>query len=175
MSRMFVVLLCVLCAGSSFGQARDSEKLPVSVRKLLNQRFPGWKFADVDEEHRRFIKQEMIGDSPVVIKGDFDGDSRVDHAVLIRHGDLYYERKVVGPRHLLVVFLRRTRGYRVHVIKEPDGQYIVLAKKGTGDYNYDTQKETTYVNDAIMTVIPEKAGSSFVYWKGRFYKFLSAD
>jgi hypothetical protein len=175
MSRTLALLLCALCAGTVFAPPRNHEELPASVRKTLNHRFPGWKFVEVSDEVKQFLKQEMKGASPVVVTGDFDGDHRADYAILIRHGDLWYEGKVIGPRHLLVVFLRRTSGYKVHVIKEPNGQYIALAKKGTHDYNYNTDKEITYLNDSIITVIPEKGGSSYVYWKGRFYSFISSD
>ncbi len=175
MSRILALLLCVLFATSSFGQQRNRDELPKSVRKMLNQRYPGWKFVDVSDEVQQFLKQEMNGASPVVVKGDFDGNHRLDYAVLIRHGDLVYQGKVIGPRHLLFVFLRRAAGYKVHVIREPNGHYISLAKKGSRDYNYSAQKEITYVNDSIMTVIPEKGGSSYVYWKGRFYSFVSSD
>jgi hypothetical protein len=175
MSRLLVLVLCVLFAGHSFAHEPYREELPVSIRQLLNRKFPGWKFVDVSDEVLQFLKQEMNGASPVIVKGDFDGNHRVDYAVLIRHGDLWYQGQVIGPRHLLVVFLRRAAGYKMHVIKEPNGQYIALAKKGTHDYNYNTDKEITYLNDSIITVIPEKGGSSYVYWKGKFYTFISSD
>ena len=170
MHRLLALLLCVL-----FAEVSLAHELPTSIRKMLNNRYPGWKFVDVSDEVQQFLNQEMKGASPVVVKGDFDGNHRLDYAVLIHHGDLVYEGKVIGPRHLLVVFLRRAAGYKVHVIREPNGQYIGLAKKGSHDYNYTAQKEITYVNDSIMTVIPEKGGSSYVYWKGRFYSFISSD
>ena len=169
------VLFCVLCA-PAFAQS-DREKLPRSVRVTLNRRFPGWKFADVSAEVKQFLKQEMNGASPVVVSGDFDGDRRRDHAALIHYGHYPKDpgQAIAAPRYYLVVFLRRGTGYTLHVIKEPNGEYIGLAKKGTHDYNYDLQKEITYVNDAIFTGIFEKGGSSYVYWKGRFYSFVSSD
>lgn len=174
-NQLGALFVCALCASSIFAQAHDRENLPASVRKMLNQRFPGWKFVGVSEEVQHFLKQEMNGASPVVVKGDFDGNHRVDYAVLIQHGQIVYQPGMVGPRDLLVVFLRRGTGYKLHVIKDPDGQYIALAKKGTGDYNYTSEKHITYANDSIITVIPEKGGSSYVYWKGRFYSFVSSD
>jgi hypothetical protein len=176
MKLTIVVLFCFLCAPAAFGQS-DREKLPTSVLLMLNRRFPGWKFAEVSTEVKQFLKQEMKGASPVVISGDFDGNRRRDHAALIHYG--YYPKypgqAIASPRHYLVIFLRRGTGYKLHVIKEPNGEYIGLAKKGTHDYNYNIQKEITYVNDAIFTGIFEKGGSSYVYWRGRFYSFISSD
>lgn len=63
----------------------------------------------------------------------------------------------------------------MYAIKDPDGEYLSLARKGTRDYNYNQQKEITYANDAILTGIFEKGGSSYVYRKGRFISFISSD
>ena len=143
---------------------------------MLNRRFPGWKFVEVSREVRQFFEQEMNGASPALISGDFDGDGRIDYAALIRHGKILNgQRQSIGSRYYLVAFLRRGRGYRMHVIKDPDGEYICLAKKGSRDYNYEAQKEITYANDAIMTGIFEKGGSSYVYKAGRFLSFVSSD
>ena len=177
MRLMIIVLLCVLsCVPATLAQTQP-EKLPASARVMLNRRFPGWKFAEVSSDVQQFFKQEMKGASPVVISGDFDGNRRRDYAVLIWHG--YYPKypgqATAAPRDYLVVFLRRGTHYKMHVIKEPNGEYIGLAKKGTTDYNYNTDKEITYANDSIFTGILEKGGSSYVYWKGRFYSFISSD
>ncbi len=63
----------------------------------------------------------------------------------------------------------------MYVIKEPGGEYLCLVQKGTKDFNYDEQKEVTYANDAILTGILEKGGSSYVFEKGRFRSFVSSD
>ena len=63
----------------------------------------------------------------------------------------------------------------MYVVRDPDGDYISVAGKGTRDYNYDAQKEITYANDAIVTSTFEKGASSYVYKKGRFVSFVSSD
>ena len=143
---------------------------------MLNRRLSGWKFATVSAEVQQFFKQELKGASPVTISGDFDGNRRPDYAALINRGHVFNSQgQAIGPRYYLVIFLRRGANYKMYVIKDPDGEYISLARKGTRDYNYNTQKEITYANDAILTSIFEKAGSSYVYKKGRFISFLSSD
>ena len=176
MKLTIVALWCVLCFASPTVAQSQSEKLPASTLLMLNRRFPGWKFGEVSQEVQQFFKQEMKGASPVVISGDFDGNRRRDYAALIQRGfEFNYLGQPNGPRQSLVVFMRRNKHYKMHVIKDPNGEYIGLAKKGTTDYNYNTDKEITYVNDAIFTGIFEKGGSSYVYWKGRFYSFISSD
>ena len=50
-----------------------------------------------------------------------------------------------------------------------------LAERGTRDYNYDQQRQITYANDAIVTVIFKKGGSSYVFRNRRFRSFTSID
>jgi hypothetical protein len=164
----------MLCSQSALCAQHHVDELPASARLTLNRRFPGWKFAEVSQEVRQFFATEMTGKSPYLINGDFDGNGKLDYATLIWHGQVR-NGKVTWPRAFLVVFLRKGSGYRIYVIKEPDGEYLCLAQKGTKDFNYDEQKEITYANDAILTGILEKGGSSYVFEKGRFRSFVSSD
>jgi hypothetical protein len=132
---------------------------------MLNRRFSGWKFSDVRPEVREFFKENMRGASPVFISGDFDGNGRRDYAALVQ----------LRARYYLVIFLRGTSGYKMYVVKDPNGEYLSLARKGTRDYNYNEQKEITYADDAIVTGIFEKGGSSYVFKNGRFLTFVSSD
>jgi hypothetical protein len=165
-----------LCAQSAFGARNYSETLPSAARRMLGRRFPGWKFAEVNEEVRRFFETSMKGASPSLISGDFDGNGSRDYAAFISHGSLLnYLGKAIGPRHYLVVFLRKGARYRMYVMKDADGEYLSLGRKGTKDYNYEEQKEIIYANDAVQLNYFEKAGASYVYEKGRFRAFVSSD
>jgi len=160
-----LIIAFVLSASSvSWAQSFPNE-LPTSVRVMLNRRFSGWRFGDVSPEVRQFFKENMRGASPVVISGDFDGNRRRDYAVLVQRRGRYY----------LVIFLRRAADYKMYVIKDPNGEYLSLGKKGTRAYNYDEQKEITYAHDAILTGIFEKGGSSYIFKSGRFRSFVSSD
>jgi hypothetical protein len=169
------LLICMLCFQSATSAQNHADKLPASARLALNRRLPGWKFAEMSQEVRQFFETEMKGELPDLISGDFDGNGKLDYATLIWHGKIRGEGNVTWPRALLVVFLRKGRGYRMYVIKEPNGEYLCLAQKGTKDFNYDEQKEITYAYDAILTGILEKGGSSYVFEKGRFRSFVSSD
>ena len=176
MRKIAALLICTLCSQSALWAQNYSDRLPSTARLMLSRRFPGWKFAEVSREVRRFFETEMNGASPSLISGDFDGNGSPDYAALIRHGKILNEKgKAIAPQYYLVVFLRRSARYRMYVIKDPDGEYLCLAKKGTRDYNYEEQKEIIYENDVILTGIFEKAGSSYVYENGRFRSFVSSD
>jgi hypothetical protein len=126
---------------------------------------------------QQFFNQSLKDASPVLISGDFDGNRRRDYAALIKHGKEFNAKGIpFSDRHLLVVFLRRIKGYKMYVLKDPiAGNYITLAKKGTRDYNYGTDREVTYANDAIQLNYFEKGAISFVYRNGRFISFVSGD
>lgn len=160
------LIIAVLLGASSVSWAQNySERLPPSVRMMLNRRFSGWKFTDVNPEVRQFFKEHRKRASPVAISGDFDGNSRRDYAVLVQWRSQSY----------LIIFLRRTADYKMYVVKDPDGEYLYLARKGSRDFNYNEQKEITYANDAIVTGIFEKGASSYVFKNGKFRSFVSGD
>ena len=162
--RSLIIAFFLSASSVSWAQSFPDE-LPISLRVMLNGKFSGWKFSDVSPEVRQFFKENMGGASPVVISGDFDGNGRRDYAALVQRRARYY----------LVIFLRRTADYKMYVIKDPNGEYLNLARKGTRDYNYREQKEITYANDAIATGILEKGGSSYIFKNGRFRSFVSSD
>ena len=177
MKMIATLLLYVLCSQTALPAQRHAGQLPPPARFMLDRRFPGWRFGEVSQEVRRFFESSMKGASPYHIIGDFDGNNRADHAVLIWHGQVRDEAgKAIGPQSYLVVFLRR-RGasYRMHIIKDPNGEYLCLATRGAKDYNYEEQKFIRYENDAILTGIFEKGGSSYVYKNGKFRSFVSSD
>lgn len=163
---MSSLIIAFLLSASPVSWAQSHpERLPASVRMMLDRRFSGWKFSDVSPEVRQFFKENRRRASPVVISGDFDGNSRRDYAVLVQRRTRYY----------LIIVLRRTADYKMYVVKDPNGEYLSLARKGTRDYNYNEQKEITYANDAIVTGILEKGGSSYIFKNGRFRSFVSSD
>jgi hypothetical protein len=165
MKGMRLIIALVLCLSSTSWAQSYPENLPMPVRVMLNRRFSGWKFSDVSPEVRQFFKDNLREASPVVISGDFDGNRGLDYAVLVQWASRYY----------LVIFLRRSADYKMYVIKDPAGDYLSLARKGTRGYNYEVQKEITYANDSIITGFFEKGGSSYVFKNGRFLSFVSSD
>ena len=144
----------------------STEKLPKAARDKLDRRLPGWKFIEPRSDVQQFFIGYMpAGASPVMIRGDFDGNHKTDYAALVETKSGRY----------VAVFLRQHTGYKLHVIEEPMCDYLSLAKKGTQDYNFDEQRKIIYPNDAIVAVIFEKAGTSYVFKNGRFRSFVSID
>ena len=88
---------CVLLLGPT--AAAQSHQLPAAAVQKLNRRFPGWKFAEPSAEVQQFFKEQLKGDSPVAISGDFDGNRKLDYAVLISRGYYFHTHgQAIGPR-----------------------------------------------------------------------------
>ena len=150
--------------------------LPDSLRSALDRRFPGWHYLKIDDEITSFLRESVSPFArPDLISGDFDGNGFADYAALIEHKKS--KVKIRSPEESpvsLVVFLRTAAGFKMHVI-DPDGAYLGLMKQGEWDYDYETQSHFTYPHDAIFTGIWEKAGSSYIYEKGRFREIITSD
>lgn len=173
--RIALLLSCLLLPPASPAAREVGEhKLPASVRVRLDRRFPGWRFAEVREEIRRALKESSPGAHPVLVRGDFDDDGRVDYALLIEQGS-FNNDEGVGRRSHLVVLLRRRNGYALHHVASPAGEYLLLWKKGDRAYNYATQKRFILRKDAVEAVIFEKAGTTYVYERGRFRPIITGD
>ena len=173
------LLLCSsLAPGPHAAQPSPRRGLPPAVRSALDRRYPGWKFPHVNDEVRKFVKDYFSpAAAPEFTSGDFDGNGEVDYAVLVEHGTIVGEGgKAVGKRVRLVAFLKQGGGYKFRLVDpEGGGEYVFTFRKGEKGYDYDTGKNFTYRNDAIATGIFEKAGTSYVYEKGKFRATLTSD
>lgn len=150
--------------------------LPENMRAALNQKFPGWKPAEVDESIHAFLKESVSPFArPDIMSGDFDGDRTIDYAVLIQQ-ELRVQKARAGRSHefYLVIFLRPSKGFQMHVLN-PEGEYLGLMRRGAWDYDYAIQSFFTYQHDTIFTGIFEKGGSSYIYKNGRFQPIVTSD
>jgi hypothetical protein len=176
MLRVPVVAL-ILLLSSSVHMQMPSLDLPSEARDMLNVKFPDWKYADVSEEVSQCLKKDAGPNArPDLISGDFDGDGRADFAAMIVHGVRRVEDGcVVGPDPAIVVFLAEEHGFRLNVIDDPGGEYLMLIRKGEKRYDYELQKEFTFEHDAIDAIIFEKGATSYVYEQGRFRAIITGD
>ncbi len=153
----------------------QATRLPKSIRQHLNRKYYAWKFPLIEQEIHQFLKQRRA--HPEFISGDFDGDGLTDYAVFIVYG------KPDARKTSVMAFLRRPTGWKTHRLESnlagdeslPSDGYLVLAKKGTRDYDYQRDRKFTYRHDAIFVGIFGKAGVSYVYRKGRFWQIVTSD
>ncbi len=162
----------------SLGQ-EPSLEIPSEIRSMLDKKFPGWKSPEVDQYVLSFLRERVSANArPEIITGDFDGNGKADHAVVIKHGNALDESgKVIGKNVYAVAFLKRRNGYKLFVLKGDGGatEYLTLGKKGTESYDHEAGKKFTYENDSIEGWIFEKAGWAYVYEKGKFRYIYTLD
>lgn len=152
------------------------EQLPPIVRAELDKRFSGWQFPKVDEGIHSYFRENVSADTrPEFISGDFDGNGQSDYAVMIEHGvALGEDGNPVGHNTYVVAFLKNGNKLKFYMVDDGD-EYIALVKKGEKGYDYETDKNFIYKNDAIFSGYFEKAGVSHIYEKGKFRGITTSD
>lgn len=174
MRKLLLALLLVIPLEVS-GQSKTAPPMPRAVKSLLNQTFPGWKFAETAFGVEESLKQARSNARPEIIKGDFDGNKKTDCALLIKHGKLRGENgEIVDDRTFIAVLLQGRRGYRIAVLKHA-GDYLALGRKGEYGFDWHKNRKFQYQTDVIESGYYEKAAWSYVYRKGRFRYIYSLD
>lgn len=176
---LLTVLLSLspLQAGAAGGA--ETVQVPRAVRSALDERFPGWRFSQADEEVRRFFGERLPGARPDLIRGDFDGDGRTDYAVLVEHGNFDRRGKTFDRVVERLAFLKRGSGYRLFVLERnspADSElYLTLARKGEEGRDFHTGRKFRYPNDSIRVSNFGKSGGTYVYRGGRFRYVYESD
>ena len=143
---------------------------------MLDGYFPNWRFPDVSDEECETAKRFSGPHAhPEMIRGDFDADGRMDYALLIEQDPEANDRSVVVPmKFYIVAFFNKNHRYRMQVVTDEGGESLLLMRKGDRDYNYDLQREFTYVRDTIFSGFG-MGGTSYLYENGRFRAIITSD
>lgn len=151
-------------------------ELPRPIKILLDRNFPGWQFPAVSDDDCQSVKSWGGKDAfAQLIHGDFDGDGRLDQAVLIEEGSDTDDRGLVyRPDVYIVAFLARRNEYRMRIVTYEGGGSLQLMRKGEGDYDYEEQREFTYQRDAIFSGMG-MGGTSYLYENGKFRAVITSD
>jgi hypothetical protein len=164
--------LALLLSVEVAAQTSSKIELPAAARRLLDKKYPGWKFPKVSADIRQYFKKS---DAELnLVSGDFDGNGRADYALQIEHGVEFTDRGTSVPKSHLVVLMKNNNGYRLQII-DGGGDFIALTKKGDKGYNWETRKNFIFARDAIETVFFEKAATAYVYEKGKFRAIVTSD
>jgi hypothetical protein len=150
--------------------------LPRQIKVLLDRKFPGWQFPVVSEDDCQSVKSRGGKDAfAQLIQGDFDGDGRLDYAVLIELESGTDDRGLVSrPAVYIVAFLARRNEYRMRMVTHEGGDCLQLFRKGEGDYDYEAQREFTYPLETVFSGMG-MGGSSYLYENGKFRAIITSD
>ena len=80
-------LLLFMCVGFASLHAQTIQ-LPNACKKILDKNFRGWKLGKIPKEVSAYHKERKFPFEPNLIKGDWNGDAKIDYAILIRQGKL---------------------------------------------------------------------------------------
>ena len=163
-------------SSSAIAACESAPELPSPLKTLVDKYFPGWTFPQVDDEDCQTIKQRGGPDAhPALIEGDFDGNGRMDYAVLIQHGAINDGRGIVAnPDAYIVAFLNRHDGYRMRIVTREAGSCLQVMRRGETDYDYDGQREFAYRHDTIFSSMG-MGGTSYLYENGKFRAIITSD
>jgi hypothetical protein len=176
MKSIFLPLVTFLLLHVFIVQA--SSQVQNLIRRELNKKFPGWKFVEIHKAIHKRLREQVSKDAlPYLIQGDFDGNGQLDFAVYITQGRSS-ERK-----DMIVALLKKEELFQVHIINSmvsnseqyPSEHYLMVAKKGSEDLDYETHKKFKYARDSIMEIIDGRASISYVYEKGKFRQVITGD
>jgi hypothetical protein len=171
--KRIILILMVVFANNFLAEAQEIS-LPKECGQILDKKYKGWKMADIPLMILNWHKNSKQPFNPNLIKGDWDGDGKMDYAALIEKGKLRSPNGMNAPTLYTVAFIKRANSYSFYKLDE-NSDFIGLAKKGDKGYDYETGKTFTYKNDAIFSGIFEKAGTSFIWRKGKFVGIATSD
>jgi hypothetical protein len=172
---LFISLILWLLAGINLAQEESPKvELPTAARRVLDKKYPGWKFPEVNDEIRQYYKKS---DAELnLVQGDFDGNGQADYALQIAHGVVFDNGGRAYPQIHLVALLQKSGKFKLYIVDaDGGGDFLIVWKKGDQGYSYDTQSHFIFANDAIEAVIFEKAGVSYVFEKGKFRAIVTGD
>ena len=128
----------------------DEPGLPSAFRLKLDQEYPGWEYAPIDQEIIDYYRANNFKGRPDLISGDFDGNGQADYAVCLVY------RKEERNFSALVALMASKAGIRSYVLDSGQVQdsagltnrwLISLMRKGEKDYDYVKDRDFVYEND----------------------------
>lgn len=156
-----LVVLCLLTPVFA-----RSMVLPAAAQKVLDTKYRDWRMAEINKEIIDFYKDKQPEESLNSIKGDWNGDGKMDYAVQLQ------DRKN-SEKKIIVVLIKSASGFDSYTLAAAD--CIVSVKKGSTGFDHDTNKSFRYKNDAITSLIWEKSATTYIWENRRFRGILTSD
>jgi hypothetical protein len=162
------------------GIAEAQGGLPVAVRQVLEARYPGWRFAEIDPH----LAHNLVrGQSAAWVAADFDGDGRRDYAVQLVAPSAPPEstqqviRLLAGRSgYQAVVIIAGGLQTAVYLGREPKGGMVVDLEQ------YEDRYEPSATNggfllehDGLTIYYAEAAASTCYYARPGFRCVVSGD
>src|SRR5688572_22565523 len=95
---VFVALLVTMIGGTARSQS-DKLSFPRAIRSHLDRNYRGWSFPKIAPEWKEYFANRKDGTVPHLVKGDFDGNRKIDYALLIVHKKVFNSTDQDTGRH----------------------------------------------------------------------------
>jgi len=153
--------------------------LPASLQSTLDRLHPGWRVAGLSVEVRQEVGN-LLGPTPNVITGDFDGNGRPDIALLVEYLSTDQPEKSFTHYVEALAFLNTDRGFVQFKLRNrspapnPD-LYLTLQHRGAEGFDFKARKKFIYPHDSIGEWWSGKGGGTYIYGGGRFRRVTESD
>ena len=160
-------------------ERQPQQVLPAALRSMLDRLHPGWRIAGLNAEVRQDVGS-LLGPTPNVIAGDFDGNGRPDVAVLVEYPNTDEPEKAFTHYVEALAFLNTDRGFVHFKLRDrspapnPD-LYLTLQRRGAEGFDFHARKKFIYAHDSIGEWWFGKAGGTYIYEAGRFRRVTESD
>ncbi|MFA5835272.1 MAG: hypothetical protein WDA22_17465 [Bacteroidota bacterium] len=145
-------------------QSVGSNVLPTTISQMISEKYKKWEL--VVYSYTKLNKEKVV---TKFIRGDFNGDSILDYAVMIKVNN--------DPQNCrCLAFVSQSQKYLTFTI---GGKYSVsrssmqFDRKGSRKYDYNTQSEIVLTSDAFT--IATEGCNTYVFKKNSFVTLASCD
>ncbi len=151
------------------------EALERACKAQITAKLPQWTMASVTPDVAQWAESQH--ENLTLIYGDFDGDGRLDIALLIQdRPTAVFGQPARHDASHVAICLSRPPGVVLHLIDEPYcSDFIERARKGQRYYDFEAEETGTYLLDGVRTVCYEKASATYVYDGKSFRQIVDGD
>lgn len=146
--------------------------LPEGCKFLLDRNLPGWRLVAISPEIKNFHQKNKYPFEPNLIRGDWNGDGKLDYAALIGPR-LKTDGGGGDPSSHLTIFVQTDAGWKYFEFE--GGDALVVAKKGSKGFDHDTKQAFTYQTDAVTDMIWEKSATTYLWKDNKFIQIVTSD
>ena len=159
---LFALMIAIPVLNADPPPPVPASPLPAPIKTLLDQEYPGWKFASSSKEVRLELEHHHANHPPSFLTADFDGNGQPDYAVQIVHGEVGKEEQNV------IAFKIHDGVYEETVLESfaPNSSVYLWSTKQA--FTAGVSGNGLYMKDHLVIMGGELGETSYEYEDGKF-------